>query len=82
MLHVVSNSAALDSCQRLVREEDAVLFMGKAAGSAKNMDCSATYAIEADLPHGRINPPQGVECIGYDKFVDLVVEHTNCVTWS
>ncbi len=82
MLHLVCSSDGLGSCQAYVRDEDAVLFMGQATEYVKRIDCSGTYVIESESIDGEFNPPQGVECIGYDKFVDLVVEHTNCVTWS
>lgn len=82
MLHIVFNSVGLNSCESFVRPMDAVLFIGDAAKCAKSMACSRTYLIESDSKERENSIPPGVSCVGYDEFVELVVEHASSVTWS
>lgn len=79
MLHIVSNLSGLRSFRNFVRKEDAVLYLGNTVRDAREIECAGTYSIECD--HS-LQITEGIECIDYDEFVELVVTHINCVTWS
>lgn len=82
MLHLVCSSDGLNSCQRFVRFEDVVFFMGDATSFAKSMECEHTYVINCDSKRQERTIPHGIDCVGYDELVDLVVEHSHSVSWS
>lgn len=82
MLHIVCSLDGLGSCQPLVRDRDAVVFLGGALAHAKKIGSIPTYAIESDPKVGGNPSPPEVVLIDYDEFVDLVAEHANSVTWS
>ncbi len=82
MLHVVCNPQGFASCERALQAEDSVLFTGDAAYSAKTTDCAATYVIGMDIDGRGLDPPEGVTCISYDEFVDLIVATETSITWA
>jgi tRNA 2-thiouridine synthesizing protein B len=97
MLHIVNKSplekSTLDTVLRLARGgsllliEDAVYAAtrGNAAeGRLREAQSRMkVYALEPDLQaRGMADRVlDGVETIGYDGFVDLVVSHANCQSW-
>jgi tRNA 2-thiouridine synthesizing protein B len=97
MLHIVNKSplekSTLDTVLRLARGgsllliEDAVYAAtrGNAAeGRVREAQSRMkVYALEPDLQaRGMADRVlDGVETIGYDGFVDLVVSHANCQSW-
>ena len=82
MLHIVSNPQGLASCERALQPEDSVLFAGDAAYSTKTTDCTATFVIEMDIEGRGLKTPEGVTCISYDEFVDLIVATETSITWA
>ena len=82
MLHIVCSLDGLGSCRPFVRDHDAVVFLGGASAHAKKISAIPAYVIESNLQVGGSPTSPEVVCIDYDKFVDLVAEHANSVTWS
>ncbi|MXW53962.1 MAG: hypothetical protein F4X44_13640 [Gammaproteobacteria bacterium] len=82
MLHIVCSLGGLGSCRPLVRDRDAVVFLGGVSAHAKKISSIPTYAIESDLKGGGNPASPEVVLIDYDEFVDLVAEHANSVTWT
>jgi tRNA 2-thiouridine synthesizing protein B len=97
MLHILNKSPAektsLDTVLRLARSgallliEDAVYAAtrGNAAEPKlrEAMSKLKVYVLEPDLQARGVADRviDGVRTVGYDGFVDLVVEHPNCQSW-
>ncbi len=96
MLYTVNKSPLmfrnLESCLRIAPSGDPILLyedgVYAAVAGAKTeplmteiLTQHTVFALEADLrARGLSRLVEGVEVIGYDRFVDLVVEH-NVVPW-
>ena len=81
MLHLVSSQNSVDRVVKHLSNNDAVLFIGDGAFDTCYIDQMSVYVLEDDLLARGIPLPQGVEAVGYSKFVELVVEHENSITW-
>lgn len=94
MLHIVNKSptqsAALSSCLRLAQPgatllliEDGIYAATTGAGMAQALKPFKVCVLQPDAQArgmaGRLI--EGVESIGYEGFVDLVVGHTNNQSW-
>ena len=82
MLHVICNLNGLESCQRFIQAQDAVIFLGEASAYAKKVRSNPTFAIDSELQNRKLSIPSEVGRIDYDEFVELVAKHQNSVTWS
>lgn len=82
MLHIVANPEGLASCENALQAKDSVVFAGDAAYSAKTTDCAATFVIDLDRKGRGLETPEGVTCISYDEFVDLIVATERSITWA
>jgi len=92
MLHTINKSPFdthyLDNCLRFISEKDVLLLFEAGVFAAANgtkksglienlLKTNKVYALLPDIKaRGIDNLIEGVETAGYEKFVDLVEEHT------
>jgi tRNA 2-thiouridine synthesizing protein B len=96
MLHIVNKShrqtASLESCVRLAKDGQALLLIEDGVYAATKAGAAAlapalkrlkVYVLQPDLEaRGMAGAlAEGVTCVDYGGFVDLVAEHSTCQSW-
>ena len=82
MLHIVSSSDGMSACKQFLLPDDRVLFIGDGAYALESTECKQTFALLQDVKARGVSLLSGVEGIGYDEFVQLVVSTPSSVTWK
>jgi tRNA 2-thiouridine synthesizing protein B len=97
MLHIVNKSPlerpSLDACLRIAEPGSLLLIEDAVYAAARGSEASArvqaamerfkVYVLLPDAEARAITDRliEGVTCVGYDGFVDLVASHRNCQSW-
>lgn len=91
-LHMLSHSpftdSRLDSCLRLLGEQDAIILCGDAV-YALQPGCkmlvavknSNVFALEEDLQARGLQAPEGISSVDYAAFVELSLHYDKVNTW-
>ena len=69
-------------CKQFLLPEDRVLFIGEGVYTLEPTDCGQTFALLQDVAARGVSLHSGVEGIGFDEFVQLVVSTPSSVTWK
>lgn len=85
MLHIISSPNAIEACTHHLLDNDEIIFVGDSVYGLKDVELDSripVYALESDLAARGIPAVSKVTLANMTRFVRLVVQHANSVTWT
>ena len=85
MLHIISNPNAISDCTVHLVDDDAVILIGDGVYGLKDLSLGSrvpVFALESDLVARGIGATSNGTPTKMSRFVALVIEHANSVTWT
>lgn len=83
VLHLLSSPEAAESCLAAAAEGDAVLLVGDGVFAHRISEHAGMRfgVLRDDAARRGLEPPAGVEALGYGDFVEWVAAFAKSVTW-